>query len=47
VNDAGELYAGIALASDGQNEFIYVANFLGAKIEVFDTSWTEVKQIIR
>jgi uncharacterized protein (TIGR03118 family) len=42
VNDAGELYAGIAIASDGQDEFLYVANFLGGKIDVFDTSWTEV-----
>lgn len=44
INDAGELYTGIALASDGPDDFLYVANFLGSEIDVFDTSWTEVNR---
>lgn len=44
VNDPGELYAGIAVASDGQDEFLYVANFLSAKIDVFNTSFAEVNK---
>jgi uncharacterized protein (TIGR03118 family) len=42
-DDAGDLYAGIALASDGRNDFLYIANFLENKIEVLDTAWKEVE----
>lgn len=44
VTDAGELYLGIALATDGTNSFLYVANFSSGKIEVFDTSWNEISR---
>jgi uncharacterized protein (TIGR03118 family) len=35
-------YTGLAIAADGADSFIYAANFLTAKIEVYDTAWTEV-----
>ncbi len=38
----GELYLGIALAADGANNFLYVANFSENKIEVLDKNWEEV-----
>jgi uncharacterized protein (TIGR03118 family) len=44
VTDVGELYLGLALAADGANDFLYVANFSSGKIEVFDTSWKEVSK---
>jgi uncharacterized protein (TIGR03118 family) len=44
ITDAGELYLGLALATVGGNDFLYVANFSAGKIEVFDTSWTEVNK---
>jgi uncharacterized protein (TIGR03118 family) len=44
ITDDGELYLGLALANDGRNDFLYVANFSSGKIEVFDTSWNEVRK---
>ena len=40
----GELYLGIALASDGGNNFLYIANFSENKIEVFDKNWAEISR---
>ena len=42
INDPGDAYLGIALASNGGNNFLYVANFSEGEIEVFDKNWTEV-----
>jgi len=44
IEAPGELYTGIALASDGGNNFLYVANFSAGKIEVFDKTFTEVSK---
>lgn len=44
ITDTGELYLGLALAVDGRNDFLYIANFSSGKIEVFDTSWSEVNK---
>ena len=33
---------GIALAADGPNSFLYVANFSEGQIDVYDTAWQEV-----
>jgi len=35
-------YLGIALASDGVDSFLYVANFSEGKIDVYDTAWAEI-----
>ena len=40
----GELYLGIALASDGGNNFLYIANFSDDKIEVLDKNLAEVSK---
>lgn len=37
-------YLGIALASDGGNNFLYVANFAESKIDVYDKNWAEVSK---
>lgn len=37
-------YLGLAIATDGPNTFIYAANFAEGKIDVYDTSWTEVSR---
>jgi uncharacterized protein (TIGR03118 family) len=43
VNDAPDAsYLGIALASDGGNNFLYAANFAEKKIDVYDKDWAEV-----
>ena len=43
VNDAPDAsYLGIALASDGGNNFLYAANFAEGKIDVYDKNWAEV-----
>jgi uncharacterized protein (TIGR03118 family) len=42
INDAGEAYLGIAIARNGSDSFLYVANFSENEIEVFDTAWNEV-----
>ena len=43
INDPGDAYLGIALAADGGNNFLYVANFSEGEIEVFDKNWAEVQ----
>ena len=43
INDPGDAYLGIALAADGGNNFLYVANFSEGEIEVFDKNWAEVE----
>lgn len=35
-------YLGIALARNGNDSFLYVANFAEKKIDVYDTAWAEV-----
>lgn len=37
-------YLGIALASDGTDDFLYAANFAEGKVDVYDTSWQEVSK---
>jgi uncharacterized protein (TIGR03118 family) len=37
-------YLGIALAADGSDHFLYVANFAEKKIDVYDTAWKEVSK---
>ena len=39
---SGAAYTGIALASDGGANFLYVANFSARKIDVYDSLWAEV-----
>src|SRR5687767_3214974 len=42
VSNTGEVYTGAALARNGVDSFLYVANFSGNNIEVYDTAWNEV-----
>ena len=45
VNDAPDAsYFGITLASDGGNNFLYVANFAEREISVYDKNWAEVSK---
>jgi uncharacterized protein (TIGR03118 family) len=45
VDDAPDAsYLGIALANDGGNNFLYVANFAEKKIDVYDKNWAEVSK---
>jgi len=37
-------FLGIALANDGGNNFLYVANFAQGKINVYDKNWLEVNK---
>lgn len=37
------VYKGMAMASDGNANFLYVANFKGGKIDVFDSTFTYVR----
>jgi uncharacterized protein (TIGR03118 family) len=39
---SGAVYSGIALASYGGANFLYVANFSAGKIDVYDKDWAEV-----
>jgi uncharacterized protein (TIGR03118 family) len=41
-NSATSAYTGLAIASDGTNNFIYAANFKTAKIDVFDKNFAAV-----
>jgi uncharacterized protein (TIGR03118 family) len=41
---SGAVYSGIALASDGGANFLYVANFSAGKIDVYDKDWAEVEK---
>jgi len=41
-NSSSAAYTGLAIAADGADSFIYAANFLTARIEVYDTAWGEV-----
>jgi uncharacterized protein (TIGR03118 family) len=43
-DSSGEVYFGIALASDGSNNFLYAANFSQGKIDVYDKNWTKVSK---
>lgn len=43
-DSSGEVYLGIALASDGGNNFLYAANFSQGKIDVFDKNFTKVSK---
>ena len=37
-------YLGIALAADGSDHFLYVANFAEGEIDVYDTAWQEISR---
>jgi uncharacterized protein (TIGR03118 family) len=41
-NSATSVYTGLAIASDGGNNFLYAANFKAGKIDVFDKDWAAV-----
>ena len=41
-DSSGEVYLGLALASDGGNNFLYAANFAQGKIDVYDKNWIKV-----
>jgi TIGR03118 family protein len=41
---SGEVYLGLALASDGGNNFLYAANFAQGKIDVYDKNWIKVNK---
>jgi uncharacterized protein (TIGR03118 family) len=43
-DSSGEVYLGIALASDGGNNFLYAANFSQGKIDVYDKNWVKVNK---
>jgi len=40
----GAVYKGATLATDAGVPFLYVANFIGKKIEVYDTLWNKVNK---
>lgn len=40
----GNVYLGIALASDAGNNFLYLANFAQGKIDVYDKNWQQVNK---
>ena len=42
--NAGAVYKGVTLATDGGVPFLYVANFIGKKVEVYDTLWNAVNK---
>jgi uncharacterized protein (TIGR03118 family) len=37
------VYSGITIATDGNDEFLYAANFSEGKIDVYDTAWAEIE----
>lgn len=41
-HSSGASYLGVALANDGNDFFIYAANFAQNKIDVFDENWNQV-----
>ncbi len=41
-NSPASVYLGMAIAKDGSNDFIYLANFSQARIDVYDTAWNLV-----
>jgi uncharacterized protein (TIGR03118 family) len=43
-DSSGEVYLGLALASDGGENFLYAANFAQGKIDVYDKNWTKVNK---
>jgi len=43
-NNMGAVYKGITLATDGGVPFLYVANFIGKRVEVYDTLWNAVSK---
>jgi len=45
INDPGDAYLGVTIASHGGNNFLYVANFSEGEIEVFDKNWAQVQGI--
>jgi uncharacterized protein (TIGR03118 family) len=43
INDPGDAYLGITIATIGSDKFLYVSNFSNNEIEVYDTAWHEVE----
>lgn len=41
-NSSTSAYTGLAIATDGSNNFLYAANFRAGKIDVFDKDWAVV-----
>ena len=39
LNNMGAVYKGVTIAWDGNVPFLYAANFIGNKVEVYDTLW--------
>ncbi len=39
INNMAAVYKGVTIAWDGGVPFLYVANFIGNKVEVYDTLW--------
>lgn len=46
-DSSGEVYLGLAMATDGGNNFLYAANFSQGKIDVFDKNMTKVSRRFR
>jgi uncharacterized protein (TIGR03118 family) len=43
-SNMGAVYKGVTLATDAGVPFLYAANFIGKKIEVYDTLWNKVNK---
>ncbi|WP_202552207.1 TIGR03118 family protein [Ginsengibacter hankyongi] len=43
-NNSAAVYKGITIAKDEGVPFLYVANFIGKKVEVYDTLWNSVNK---
>ena len=43
-DSSGEVYLGLALASDAGENFLYAANFAQGKIDVYDKNWVKVNK---
>ena len=39
IHSPGSVFTGMAIARDGNNDFIYLANFSQGRIDVYDTAW--------
>ncbi|HWH62108.1 MAG TPA: TIGR03118 family protein [Ginsengibacter sp.] len=44
LNNSSAVYKGVTIAMDGSVPFLYVANFIGNKVEVYDTLWNSVNK---
>ena len=44
IHNPGSVYTGMAIARDGNKDFIYLANFSQGRIDVYDTAWQPVSK---